>query len=320
MPTLQLSRPAGFQLAAAAEFYAGFTPGSGMATSPRGGSTDPHELTLAFLLDGTFAPVVVALREAEDGIVCEVAGEAAPAVLRAQLERMLGLDVDGAAWAAVGERDPVVGELQRSFPGFFTAAKPSPYDAATWGVIAPRMPMQRAAAIKIALARTHGEAITLRGRTHYLFPSPDRLAELERCEGLSDEKVARLRGVAIAAQQGVLDANRLRVLGEARARAELQALRGIGPWAASHVYYRGAAPTNALPFGEPRVLHGVALAYGIATPTDETYAKLAEAWRPFRMWVSVLLMRNLARSDRWNAPELARERAAAGKRLRRVTG
>lgn len=321
MPTLQLAKPLGFRLAAAIEFYAAFTPGSGLAALPMEGS-EGDELTLAFLLDGTFAPVVVALREQAACITAEYAGDAAPPVLRAQLARMLGLEVEGEAWTALGERDPVIGELQRSFPGFFTATKASPYDAATWAVIAPRMPMHRAAAIKLAIVRAHGEALTLRGRTHFVFPSPERLAELDRCEGLSEEKVLRLRGVAVAAQRGLLDPDRLRLLGEARALAELQTLRGIGPWAASHIYYRGVAPANALPFGEPRVLHGVAYAYGVETPTDQAYAALAEAWQPLRMWVTVLLMRNLGRSDRWRAPELARERTMAGKQLarRRVTG
>lgn len=75
--------------------------------------------------------------------------------------------------------------------------------------------MQRAAAIKLAIARARGKAITLRGRRHYIFPSPERLAELDRCEGLSAEKVLRLRGVAVASQRGLLDPERLRLLGEA---------------------------------------------------------------------------------------------------------
>ena len=229
-------------------------------------STSCDELTLAFLLDGTFAPVAAALRENGDSLIVEYAGDVDEAVLRAQLARMLGLEVDGEAWRAVGERDPVIGELQRAYPGFFTAAKASPYDAATWAVIAPRMQMQRAANVELAIARDHGHTVRLNGCDHRVFPNPTKLAALESCEGLTDEKVARLRGIAEAAPR--LDANRLLALGDARALAELQELRGVGPWAASHIFYRGAAPLDALPTAEPRVLHGVGFAYGIATPTE----------------------------------------------------
>lgn len=310
MHQLRFVRPLGFRLAAATQFYRGFTPGSGMAAAATDG-----ELTLAFGLDGTFAPVAVVLREEGEEILARYVGCADPAVLRAQLARILGLDADGAAWRAVGERDPVIGALQRSFPGFFTAAKASPYDAATWAVIAPRMTMPQAARIKSALARAHGAAVALDGVTHHVFPAPAVLAAIEKFPGLSEVKLSRLRGVAAAALAGKLDVVRLAALGEEESLATLQQLRGVGPWAASHIYYRGVAPVDALPSVEPRVLHGVALAYGIERPIEAGFATLAEGWRPFRMWVSILMSRHLAHSDGWRAPELARERAAAGQRL-----
>jgi hypothetical protein len=52
-----LSKPEGLSLAAAARFYAGFVPDSGMAHD------DDERLTLAFLLEGTFEAVAVELRE-----------------------------------------------------------------------------------------------------------------------------------------------------------------------------------------------------------------------------------------------------------------
>jgi len=61
------------------------------------------------------------------------------------------------------------------------------------------------------------------------------------------------------------------------------------------------------------VLHGFAHAYGAASATWSDFARAAEAWRPFRMWVCILLSRNLARAGKWNAPGLAKERAEAGR-------
>src|SRR5207248_1460604 len=98
--------------------------------------------------------------------------------------------------------------------------------------------------IKQAMAQQLGDAVELNGRTHFAFPSPERLRALECFPGLSDEKITRLRGVAQAACDGLLAAERLRAMGEARALAELQQLRGVGPWAASHIYFRGAAPPD----------------------------------------------------------------------------
>jgi DNA-3-methyladenine glycosylase II len=311
MPTLTLPRPRGFSLAAATSFYASFTPGAGMASA----ATD--ELTFAFRLDGTFDAVGVMLREDEDqhALVAEVVGTDDEAAVTRQVGRMLGLHADGDAWHAVGKRDPVVGELQAEFPGFFTAAKASPYDAATWAIIAPRLPMRTAAKVKQAVAEAYGDAVTLRGRTHHVFPSPAVLAELGEVPGLSTEKRERLRGVARAASEGRLEAERLRAMPEREALTDLMTLRGVGPWAASHILYRGAALVDALPTAEPRVLHGAAAAYGVATPSVPEFQRMADAWRPFRMWVCVLLSRHLARTDGWRDKRLAGEREAAGRAL-----
>jgi DNA-3-methyladenine glycosylase II len=313
MTTFTIPRPHGFSLAAASDFYAGFTPGSGMAAA----ATD--RLTLAFRLDRSFAAVAASLREVAGQIVVEFAGTRDMTTLRGQVSRILGLDADGHAWLALGRRDPRIGALQAAFPGFFTAAKPSPYDAAVWSIIAPRLPISRAAQVKMDLAREHGDAVELDGRVHHIFPGPEKLAGLEHIAGLNDEKVARLRGIAAAALDGRLDADHLLGLGEDRALAELQELRGIGPWAASHIYYRGAAPRDAWPTAEPRVLHGLASACGIEVPTEAEGARIADGWRPFRMWVAVLLSRHLAATGGWHTPGLARERAAAGRALAKRT-
>jgi DNA-3-methyladenine glycosylase II len=317
MTTLRIPRPRGFSLAAASAFYADFIPGSGMAAAAVDGRT--LSLHLAFRLDRTFVAVAVALREEGDTVVLECAAECAGALdtdaVTRQVARILGLDADAAAWTSLGQRDPVVARLQAQFPGFFTAAKPSPYEAAVWGILAPRMHIQAAAKLKMGIARDYGDAVELHGRVHHVFPSPSAVLGIDRVAGLADEKLARLKGVARAALEGKLDAERLRAMTENEALAELQSLRGVGPWTASHIFYRGAAPHDAFPTAEPRVLHGVALAYGISSPSQETFERLAEAWRPFRMWVCVLLSRNLARTGGWNAPGLAKERAEAGRKL-----
>lgn len=301
MKHLRFAKPSGFSLAAAARFYAGFTPGCGMAAARQDG------VAFAFGADGSYAPVGVALREDGEIIVADYEGDVAPAVLRGQLARMLGLEVDGAAW--LGIADPAVRRLQQQFPGFFTAAKSSPYDAATWSIIAARIGIAQAAKVRLALIAAHGEDVLgLRA-----FPRPEKLLALERFPGLSAEKVVRLRGVAEAALAGELDADRLAALGEERALAQLQTLRGIGPWGASHIYFRGVAPIDALPHGEPRVLHAVAQAYDLPGVTQADLARIAEGWRPFRMWVAVLMMRSFAQTPAW-ATVPRSERAASRRR------
>lgn len=313
MTTFTIDKPRGFLLQSAADFYAQFIPGAGMAAA----STDG--LTLAFRLDRTFEAVAARLRETGESLTVEFAGTADEGAVRRQLGRILGLEGDAEAWRDLGARSPVVGALQAEFPGFFTGAKSSPYDAAAWSVIVPRMQMRVAAALKIEMARAHGETVRLGGAEHLVFPSPQVLAGIDQFPGLAAEKMARLRGVARAALDGQLDAEALRGMPEDTALHALQKLRGVGPWAASHIYFRGAAPIDALPTVEPRVLHGLADLLGVESVTAAAFAGEAASWRPFRMWVSVLLSRHLARTSGWRSPKLSEERAKSGRALARRT-
>src|SRR5437879_101417 len=64
------------------------------------------------------------------------------------------------------------------------------------------------------------------------FPAPERLLRVTAVSGLGAEKVERLHGVARAALDGRLDAERLRALGPEAGPASVLGIRGIGPfWA-----------------------------------------------------------------------------------------
>ena len=126
----------------------------------------------------------------------------------------------------------------------------------------------------------------------WAFPQPERILELESgFPGLNDQKVARLQGVAAAALDGRLDVPALHELGPERAYQEIQRLNGLGPFYAGLVVLRASGFADApLLVAEPRVLGHFARFYGLdEAPSLERFTEIAEAWRPFRTWVTVLL-------------------------------
>ncbi len=74
------------------------------------------------------------------------------------------------------------------------------------------------------------------------------------------------------------------------ALATLRAIKGIGPFWAEGILLRAVGTTDALPRAEKRTRQ-TAEAYGAADVVDDdaAFVALAERWRPFRTWVSVLL-------------------------------
>jgi DNA-3-methyladenine glycosylase II len=312
MNTLRLTPRGPYSLAASAKFFCGFTPSSGTAEVSVDG-----KLTLGFLTEATFEPVVVSLTEDGQDIVGEISGTADAGRVGHQVARILSLDHDARGLAAVGERDPVIGRLLEATPGFRPVCFPSPYEAAVWGVLAQRISMKAAAAIKRRLSVATGARVSGFGQSFDPSPPPRDLLSLSQFPGLADEKLRRLHGVARAALDGRLDAGRLTAIPKERALEELRELRGVGKWTAAHILLRGCGAIDEVPGMEPRLLRGFAEAYGLREgESEEALARVSEGWRPYRMWVSILLVMSWfrgatrAREIGYDSRRASRERRA----------
>ena len=274
-----------FDLSASTRFLEGFAPAARPDAAERAG-----ELRLAFPAAPSWRPVGVLVRQSEpDGPVrARVFADPADVdVVLDQVRRMLSLDVDGSDLAAVGERDPVVAELLRRYPGLRPVAFHSPYEAACWTIISHRIRIVQAARLRQRLAEQFGTVVDVAGVPLPTFPGPSALPE--RVPLVSELKSDRLHGVARAAVAGHLDAATLRSMPTADALASLRELPGIGPFSAELILLRGAAHPDAFPSAEARLHDEMAHVYGLTDPTVADLAAVAEAWQPYRTWVSLLL-------------------------------
>lgn len=156
-----------YSFAASVKFLEGFAP----AAYERGG--DDH-LRLAFVADGGEEAAGVHAYYRNGAVVGEVFGEADVGVVRAQIGRILSLDVDGRGFAEVGERDPVVGRLQTRYPGLRPVCFYSPYEAAAWALISHQIRIVQAAGIKARMAEELGLTVEIRGELGHAFPGPRR--------------------------------------------------------------------------------------------------------------------------------------------------
>ncbi len=277
-----------FSLKAAAEF--GFGPNQGRPPAFDGA------MRLAFGVDGGRGYAGAVLRQPQpDGpvaVALTLRGGAEPEAALAQAARVVSLDHDGAAFMRVGEADPVIGALQRAHRGQRPVLFHSPYEGAAWSIISARRTAAQAVRVRQELSLQLGEPFELAGQTVHAFPQPRHLLKLgDQFPGLNLEKLIRLRGVAQAALTGTLDVCSLHEIGPERAYVEVQRLKGLGPFYAGLVVLRASGFADALlPVPEPKVLGHVARFYGLEEPPGhKRFAELAEPWRPFRTWVTVLI-------------------------------
>ncbi|WP_328644365.1 DNA-3-methyladenine glycosylase 2 family protein [Amycolatopsis sp. NBC_00348] len=292
MAVSKISAPSGeipvrgpFDLAAAAKFLTGFAP----AGRPEA-DTEPGALRVAFPVDGAWTPVGAVLRQRSPGVVeVEVhAPEEHTEAVLAQVTRMCSLDVDATGFPEAGGRDPVVSMLQGLHPGLRPVLFASPYEAACWAVLSHRIWMSQAVRLRRGLTERHGVQVDVDGARLWSFPAPGELAKLEYLPGAPVQKLHRLRAIAGAAAEGLLDAATLRAMPADDALKQLQLLPGVGRFSAELILIRGAGHPDVFPRGESRLHEIMREAYHLPDAGVAELTEIAEAWAPFRSWTSFL--------------------------------
>lgn len=284
--TAELYPDTPFSLGAAAAF--GFGPQTGRPKPKSAGD----EMRLAFVTDDLRHHAGVHLAQRPDGTITAAIDSAADAgAVLGQVRRILSLDHPAAGWLAAGERDPVLGGLQRAHEWLRPVLFHSPYEAAAWAIISARRYRAQAAAVRTRICAAAGAALTVAGEAVPAFPLPADLLAADTLPGMGQGRVAWLHAVARAALDGQLDPARLAAMEPEEALRDLRRLPGIGPAYATLVLLRATGVTDVLTCTEPRLPEYVAHFYGTgpAPATPEELTKVAENWRPFRTWAAVLI-------------------------------
>ncbi len=253
---------------------------------------DPSAVAMAFPVEGWASAAIVVVRQRDAGAVTGEVHGCDGALAQCAWEQalaVLSLDIDGTDFPAVGERDPVIGRLQKAHGYMRPTLFHSPYEAACNFVIGQRISIAQARALRQRMAAESGDRISAQGVELAAFPRPQQLLALTAVRGLADEKLARLHGIAGAALDGVLDRERLRALPVTTALAELSSLRGVGPFSSQGILFRGAGVVDEVT-DDPVTKQAVQRLFELDhLPGQAEVVELARAWRPFRMWSQVLL-------------------------------
>jgi DNA-3-methyladenine glycosylase II len=231
------------------------------------------------------------------------------AALQAMVRRMLGLVYPASRLEQAHGGHPELGPLLRRQAGLHVPGSPTPFEALTWAITGQQITVAVAVSLRRGLIALAGEPLRLGGAFPALHAYPDarRVAALDmdtlRGAGFSQAKARTLLAVAKAVEEGQLplddwagqSARDAWSEGDvAEACAQLQAVKGIGPWTVNYTLLRG--------YGWPDgSLHGdvaVRRAMGLLLKQDKPDAAAARIWleqfRPWRALVAAHLWASLA--------------------------
>lgn len=243
------------------------------------------DLRLTFCRDSDFGVTSVHLTQHQPDDVVQVQGDDHD---KAQLERILGLDVDATSFIEVGDRDPVVKPLQSAAPGLRPPVLPSAYEAAAWSILQARRAGGQARQMRRHLAEQADTVVRIDGVDLPCMPPPSALLEAAAVPGMDDVRLERLHGIARAALDGRLNTHDLKSMDYNDARKQLEQLVGIGPFSSAIIVGRGLGHTDALfgPLTELNDRVGELYRLGHPASPDELH-DIASVWSPWRAWTQV---------------------------------
>ncbi|WP_192907124.1 AlkA N-terminal domain-containing protein [Glycomyces paridis] len=228
-------------------------------------------------------PATAALRPAPGYIECRLRladlRDVTAAVARCR--RMLDLDADPHAPTEALAADPALGPLVAATPGRRVPRKADAEEYALRAVIGQQIATASAATVAAGLAERYGDPVAdPEGGLTRLFPTAAALAEADPAYlPMPHARRRTLQGLATALAAGRID------LGPgadwAKARSDLAAVPGVGPWTVEMIAMRALGDPDAFPAADLGVLKGAA-ALGLGTGRD--LRERAESWRPWRSY------------------------------------
>ncbi|MEW4570179.1 DNA-3-methyladenine glycosylase [Tautonia sp. JC769] len=160
--------------------------------------------------------------------------------------------------------------------------KPDRFGILVRAIVGQQISSKAAASINLRLL--HGQGAK-RHRAESLLALG---AEGIRAAGLSGVKASYVLHLSEAVASGQLKLARLGRLDDAEIKAQLTAIRGIGPWTAEMFLIFALNRPDVLSVGDLGVRVGIRDYYGLETlPDPRSCVELAEPWRPYRsvaMW------------------------------------
>jgi AraC family transcriptional regulator of adaptative response / DNA-3-methyladenine glycosylase II len=227
---------------------------------------------------------VVALKPLADHIGCQLSltDQRDLAIAISRCRRMLDLDADPVAVDDLLRSDPLLAPLVEKAPGRRVPRTVDGAEFAVRAVLGQQVSTAAARTHASRLVRAHGDAVDdPAGRLTHLFPRMEALAGLDP-ESLAFPKSRRTTLTTLIATlaAGEID------LGAGsdwdKARAQLAALPGIGPWTVESIAMRALGDPDAFVASDLGIRYA---ARDLGLPeAPKTLISHARAWRPWRAY------------------------------------
>lgn len=209
------------------------------------------------------------------------------------------LNTDLAPFYQLAKLDPLLRGPIQKFYGLRTLGIPDLFEALSWGIIGQQINLTYAYTLKRRLVETFGSYVEWDDRKHWIFPSPETIANLHvedlKKLKMTTRKCEYLIGVAKLITEGKLSKESLLQIQNIKiAEKQLTAIHGIGPWTANYVLMRCLRFPSAFPIDDVGLHNAIKCITGSESkPTKHEIKDFAANWNNWESYATFYLWRVL---------------------------
>lgn len=198
----------------------------------------------------------------------------------------------------LAHNDEILAPLVNEFYGLRLIGVPDLFEALCWAVIGQQINLTFAYTLKRRFVQTYGMSDTLHDEVYWLFPVPERIAQLEVSDlqklQMTQRKSEYLIEIARKFVSGELSKAALLLQSAEEAKRTLIGIRGVGDWTASYVAMRCLRDDSAFPVGDVGLQNAVKQRLGMdRKPTITELKDIGKRWRGWEAYATFYLWRSL---------------------------
>jgi len=206
-------------------------------------------------------------------------------LVRRRLNRLLGLEVDLSAFAAMAAPDPLLGPLAARMRGLKPPRFATAFEALVNGVACQQLSLDVGIHLLNRLTAERGRPVSGDPEGMRAFPGPEELASVEPEEikrlGFSYAKARAIVDSARAIAAGDLDLEGLKQLEDTAVIERLTNMRGVGRWTAEYMLLRGLGRLHVFPGDDVGAHNKLRRLFDIDTSLDyDAVRRLVRRWHP----------------------------------------
>lgn len=200
----------------------------------------------------------------------------------------------------IASEDKLLSPLAKRYYGLRIVGMPDLFESLVWAIIGQQINLNFAYTLKKRFVQDFGENIVFENETYWVFPSYDKIAQIEveelRNHQFTTRKAEYIIGIAKAMQANEISKEALLNQHDfEKIKQSLMELRGVGAWSADYVLMKCFHDNSSYPVGDVGLQNSFKSILGLdRKPTAEEMYEYAKAWKGWEAYATFYLWRSLS--------------------------